>query len=107
MYFDDGAVQTDRFDLDLEYLFFLKFLEGSFQNAISGPAAHPHIYRVPISILNRESTPLASVFGYIENCIEDLQVADSHVASLHREARGDAIVLLLGEFHSSIIPNLV
>ena len=41
-----------------------------------------------------EPAPLASLFGYIQDRIEYLQVRQAHVSTLHRQAIFDACVLL-------------
>jgi hypothetical protein len=53
-----------------------------------------------------EPAPLASLFGYIQDRIEYLQVRQAHVSTLHRQAIFDASVLLFRVFHPSNILSI-
>ncbi len=44
-------------------------------------------------------TPLASLFGYIEDRVEHLQVRQTYVSTLHWQAIFDPLVLLFRDFH--------
>jgi hypothetical protein len=47
-----------------------------------------------------QTAPLAPMFHHIEQSVDQLQVGQTHVAALARQALGDAIELLLGWFHT-------
>jgi hypothetical protein len=46
-----------------------------------------------------KSPPFATLLGHIQNRVQDLQVAYTHVATLHRQTVFDASVLLVGDLH--------
>jgi len=54
-----------------------------------------------------EAPPFATLFGDIQNRIEDLKAGESHIAALNREAMGDLLVLGFADFHGRIIPEYV
>jgi hypothetical protein len=77
----------------------LQVFEDPVEDPVFRPAIHPGIDRMPVAELSRQSPPLAAMFGHIEDGVEHLQVRHAHVAALHRQDRGNALVLRFGEFH--------
>ncbi len=57
---------------------------------------------MPVAEAFGQSAPLATVLRHLENGVEHLQVGDADVAPLHREVGGDALVLFLSDFHSTV-----
>jgi len=50
--------------------------------------------------------PLASLLGYIQDCVEYLQVRQAYVSTLHLQAIFDPLVLLFRDFHPlNILPT--
>lgn len=104
MNFDDGAVHGHRFDFDPDDLLFLQGREHAVQDPCLGPAVHPSIDRVPVAESLGQSSPFAAVFGHVQNGVKHLEVGETDVASLSREATFDTLVLGLCEFHE---PNVL
>src|ERR1039457_3174705 len=53
----------------------------------------------------RESTPFAALFRDIQNRVQHLQIGQTYISALHREALFDAGILLFRDFHpSNILP---
>ena len=44
------------------------------------------------------------MFGDIQNGIEDLNIGESHITAMNRQAMGDMLVLGFADFHESSIP---
>ena len=107
VHLDDRAVEGNSFDLDLDHVPSLQGLEDLIQDAALGPAHHAGVDRVPGSKCWGEAPPFATLFGDIQNRIEDLKAGESHIAALNREAMGDVLVLGFADFHARIIPEYV
>src|ERR1019366_3051855 len=65
------------------------------------PAVHPRVDRVPVAKALGQRTPFAAVLGHIKNSVDHLQVAEAHIASLHRQELLDTIELRGGNFHAA------
>ena len=66
---------------------------------------HAHIDRVPAAKPLRESPPFTALLRHIQNCVQDLQVAQTHVAALHRQtvlmrAYCSCVISILQTFYS-------
>ena len=92
MNLDARGVQRDRFDLDAYDLRLLQLLEHPVEHARLRPAVHARVDRVPLAEALGQSSPLAAVFGHVQDCVDHLHVAQADVSSLRRQA-----VLDLGE----------
>jgi hypothetical protein len=103
MNFHRSGVQRECFDPDAHDLLQLQLFKHAVQYAILGPSVHPHVDRVPAAKSLRKSTPLAALFRHIQNRVQHLQVRQTHIAALHREAVFDPGVLLFRDFHPSNI----
>jgi hypothetical protein len=101
MHLDDGAVEADRFDAHADQLLMLQFLEQPIEHPGLRPAVHARVDRVPVAEALRQSAPLAAVLGHVEDRIDDLQIAERHVATLHRQEWLDASELSSGDFHAA------
>ena len=101
MYFDDGAVQTHRFDPDAHQLLMLQFLEQSIQNTRFRPAIHARVDRVPVAKALGQAAPFAAIFCYKQNRVHDLKVAERDIAALNWQKFLDPTELLLSDFHEA------
>lgn len=99
MNLDDGRVQREGFDADAHDLFQLQLLEDAIQHPVLRPAVHPDVDRMPVAEPTRKSAPLTALLGNIENRVEHLEIGQSYVAALHRQAVTDLFVLLWRDFH--------
>src|ERR1019366_8911191 len=84
MHLHRSGVERERLDLDAHDLFQLQFLEDAIEHATLGPTVHARVNGVPASETLGKSAPLAALFGHIKNGVEYLQIAQTHVAALHR-----------------------
>ena len=99
-----SGVERECFDPDAHDLLQLQLFKHAVQYAVFSPPVHPHIDRVPAAESLRKPTPLAALFRHIQN--QHLQVRQTHIAALHREAVFDAGILLFRDFHpSNILPT--
>ena len=83
MHFDYSAVHRDRLELDTHYLFSLQMFEYPVKHTILGPAVHACVDRVPSAKPRREPPPLAAMLGYIQDCIEHLQIGNAYISTLY------------------------
>src|SRR5579863_2625796 len=97
-----SGIDRECFDPDPHDLFQLQLLKHSVQYAVFRPAAHAHVDRVPAAEPFRKPAPLATLFRHIEHRVQHLQVGQTYVAALHRQAIFDARILLFRDLH----PNL-
>jgi len=84
MHLDAGAVQAQRLDPDADQPVPLELLEHPVEHAVPGPAAHPHVDRVPVTEPLRQAAPLAAVLGDVEDGVEHLQVQQTDVSPLRK-----------------------
>src|SRR5271165_5264333 len=101
MYFHDGTVEADRFDLDAHELLMLQLLEQSIQHSGLRPAPHACIDGVPVAEAFRQAAPLAAVLRDVQDRVDDLQVGERNIAALYRQKCLDTSELLCGDFHES------
>jgi len=100
MDFDGGGIQAHGLDADAHDLLALQLLEDLIQHPVLGPAIHAGVDGVPISEAFGQSAPLAAVLGDIEQCIQQLQVVQLHIAPLPGKAGGNTLVLRFGDLHA-------
>jgi len=101
-----GGIDRECFNPDPHDLFQLQLLKHTVQYAVFRPPAHAHVDRVPAAKPFRKPTPLAALFRNIQNRIQYLQVGETYVAALHRQAIFNARILLVGDFHpENILPT--
>src|ERR1700681_2512640 len=103
MHLHRSGVEREGLDLDAHDLFHLQFLEDSIEYAALGPTVHARVNGVPAAEALRKPTPLAALFSHIKNSVEHLQIGQTYIAALHRQALLDARVLLFGDLHLSNI----
>ena len=94
------TVQGHGLDPDTDDLSMLQPLEQSVQHAALGPAVHARIDRMPVAKALWQAAPLAAVFGYIQNGIENLKIRKAYVASLPGQTAFDLLILSFGDFHT-------
>ena len=100
MHLHAGAVQRHGLDLDLHHLRLLQLLEGAIENARLRPAAHARVDRVPVAKTLGQATPFAAVFGGIQDGVEHLQIRETDVAALARQAVLDLLELGYCNLHA-------
>jgi hypothetical protein len=99
MHLHRGRVQCDRLDLDAHDLLQLQLLEDPVHDPAFRPAVHPGVDGVPVAKPLRQTAPLASMLGHIQQRVQQLKVRQTHVATLHRKTVLDPRVLLFGDLH--------
>ena len=99
MDFHRSRIEREGFDADTDDLFELQLLAHAIQHAIFRPPVHAHVNRVPATEPLGQPAPLAALLGHIENRMQHLQVGQTYIAALHRQAVFDARKLLFGDFH--------
>src|SRR6478672_6037379 len=80
MYFDDGAVQANRLDLDAHDLSMLQLLEHAIEHPVFRPAIHPCIDGVPIAESLGQPAPFATMLGRVQDRIDYAQIRMADVA---------------------------
>ena len=100
MNFDRRAIQAHALDADGQDLLGLQPCEDSVQDPRFAPTVHSGVDGVPVAEVLGQSAPLAAVLYRIKESVDQLQVGQAYVAALARQAIGDTIELLLGEFHA-------
>ena len=100
MNFNNRAVQRNRFYLDSNNLRLLQPLKHPIQHTALAPAIHPRLDRVPIAETFRKTSPLAALFGYIQDCVQDIQILEPNIAALPRVTVLDLLVLSVCNFHA-------
>src|SRR5678816_1688962 len=83
---DARGVQRDRLDPDAHDLRLLQLFEHPIEDTGLGPAIHARVDRVPIAEALWQPAPLAAMLGYVEDGVDHLQVAQTDVAALLRQA---------------------
>jgi len=99
MHLHDGAVQRDGLQFDGDKLFLLQAGEDPVQHSCFAPAVHASVNGVPVAQAFGQPAPLTAVFRHMQNGVDDLQIAQTHVAALARQAVGNPQKLTLGDFH--------
>jgi hypothetical protein len=100
MNFHNRAVQRNGLDLDTYDLRLLQPLKQAIQNAALAPAIHPRVNRVPVTETFRQTSPLAALFGHIQDRVQDNQILESNIAALPWKTILDLFVLSLSNFHT-------
>src|ERR1700751_1936107 len=99
MHLDRGRVERERLDLDPHDLLRLQLLEYLIENAVLGPAIHPRVDRVPAAETLRQPAPFAALLSHIQNSVQHLQIAQTHIPTLHRQRILDSLVLRFCDLH--------
>ena len=102
MYLHAGAVQGYRVDRDARNLAALQLGKHTVEYARFAPAAHTGVDGVPVAQVRRQTAPLAAVLDHVEYGVEHLQVGQTDIAALHRQAVRNLLVLGLAELHHCI-----
>jgi hypothetical protein len=84
----------------------LQALEHSTQYAGLGPAAHTGIYGMPSAKTFGQTAPFAPLFSNVQDGIQNLQVRETDIATLARQAILDQAILLFGDLHAISISYL-
>ena len=85
MDFYGRTVDADVINLDIDHVAFLQRCKNTIQHAVFRPAIRPRIDRVPIAEAFRQSSPLAPMFGDVQDRIDNIDVFQSHVPALGGE----------------------
>ena len=88
-----GTVERYGFYLDAYELFFLKALKNTLKNAVLAPPVHACVDAVPTAKPFRQATPFATMFRYIEDCIQYLEVVEMNISPLSWKAIRNSLVL--------------
>ena len=99
MHLDRGRVERERLDLDPHDLLRLQLLEYLIENAVLGPAIHPRVDRVPAAETLRQTAPFAALLRDIQHRVQHLQVAQTHIPTLHRQRILDPLILRFCNLH--------
>ena len=99
-----SGIQRERLDPDAHQLLGLQWLKNAVQHTVLGPTVHAHVNRVPGAEPLRQPAPLATLFGHIQNCVQNLEVTQTDVATLHWQAILDPRILRFGELN---LPNIL
>ncbi len=105
MHLDAGAIQGHRLDLDPDNLGLLQLGEHPIQHTRPRPAAHAGVDGVPIAKALRQAAPLAAMLSDIEDRVQHVQVGQTYVAPLSREAMLNDRELFGGNFHARSITH--
>ena len=105
MDFDDSAVHRHGFDLDAHDLSMLQAFKDPLEHAGFRPAAHAGIDGVPATKALGHGTPFAALLSNVQNRVEHLDIGDTDVAALARQAVLDEFELRFGEFHAVSITH--
>lgn len=70
--------------------------------AVLRPAVHAGVDRMPVTEPLGQATPLAILFGYVQDCVQNLQIGQAHIDVLHRLARLDHSILRFGNPHVQV-----
>ena len=106
MHFDCCAVQANGLHSHVNDSLKLQGFEKSLQHTVFTPSVHAYINGVPVSKSLRQSPPFAAIFSYIENGVNQLEIAHAYVPSLSRQVGRDDFKLFLCKFHAYIIQVL-
>ena len=99
MHLDRGRVERERLDLDPHDLLRLQLLEYLIENAVLGPAIHPRVDSVPAAETFRQTAPFAALLSNIQNRVQHLQIAQTHIPTLHRQRILDPLILRFCDLH--------
>ena len=100
MHFDGGAVQADGLDFELDDLLLLQPRKDPVQHARLAPPVHARVNGVPVAQMTGQTTPFATLFGHMQDGINDLKIAQAHIAALPRKTVFNAVILSFGNFHA-------
>src|SRR5437868_3310406 len=106
MILNDGAVQRDGFDLDMDNLRLLEPLEYAVHYAVLAPTIHSRVNSMRIPEMFGKVTQLAALFGHVQDVIQHIQIIQPDVATLPEQTIGDLLVLRLRNFHAPLITSL-
>ena len=107
MHFDCCAVQANGFHSYIDDSLKLQGFEKPLQHAVFTPSVHAHINSVPVSESLWQSSPFTAIFSYIEDGVNQLEIAHANVPSLARQVGRDGFKLFFCEFHACIIQALL
>src|ERR1700677_3932558 len=98
--FDNGAIQGNRLDFELDYLFLLQPRKDPIKHARLAPAVHAGIDGMPVAQPTGQTAPFTALFGHIQDRIDYFQIAQADVTTLTRKAVCNALILGFGDFHA-------
>lgn len=94
-----GRIQAERLNPNAHDLLALQFFKGPVQRTALRLAIHPCVDRMPVAKTLRQPSPLTAMLGYIQHCIQKLQVRQDYIAPLNRQTILDSRVLLFRDLH--------
>lgn len=97
MQVDVRAVQLERVGVSLDQPLLLERLKQAPQHAALGPAVEPHVDRVPVAELARETAPGAALVVHVEAGVEDLPSGDLEMNARQRQQVLDPRVLRIAQ----------
>ena len=99
MNFHRCAIERTDLHLDLDNLQRLHGLEDPCQYSSFGPAAHPRIDGMPMTVFFWQPPPFRPVFCNVEDRIENFQITVGQAAAMLGKAVGDTIIVGLAQAH--------
>ena len=99
MYFHDGRVHLDGFNLHANDLLFLQALKSLVQDTALRPSIHACVDGAPRAETLGRSTPFAALFSNTEQRVEKLQISHTYIATLPWQLRLNALELRLRDPH--------
>ena len=97
MHLDAGAVEAEAVEVLVRQLLVPQRGEQPRKHARLGPAAQPHVDRVPLAVALRKGAPLAAVLKDMQQGVDDDDVRNPHVAALDRQMGMQQSVLFFGD----------
>jgi len=107
VHLDRSRVQRECLDLDAHDLLHPQLLEHAIQNDVPGTAIQARVNRMPASEPLRQTAPFTALFRYIQYCVHHLQVAQTHVATLHRQRILDPLILCFRDLCPQTLTQII
>lgn len=107
MNFNNGTVERNGFYFDTKQLFFLKALKYAVRNTVFAPTVHACVDAMPTAEVLRQTTPLTTMFRYIEDCIQHLEVVKMNISPLAWKAIRNSLVLFICYLHNAWITPML
>ena len=85
MHLGAGAVEAEAIEVLVRQLLLPQRRKQPRERARLGPAAQPHVDRVPLAVALRKGAPLAAVPKNVQQGIDDDDVRNQHIAALNRK----------------------
>ena len=96
---DDPAVRQERVQFLCGQLVALPFADDGLQHAGLRPTTEPHVDRVPVAELLRQTAPGAALFRDVEQGIQDSTLGNRQLAPRRRQHRRQPFIPSIGQSH--------